>query len=166
MSDYINLVRVSFNFSWASVGSHGHVDFRTGSESREMATLPWVGTPTGDCAGALPCSPAYSLGGLEVPMDDLVQVQVVHATGDAHGPVDQQGGRDGAAGPQHLVQLALGAELHENAVAGSLGAHTPGGRTQWDEGLSHPSSPLIHSWYPLPNCAILIPTSEDPLLPK
>ena len=105
------------------------------------------------------CSLAYSLGGLEVPMDNLVQVQVVHATGDAHGPVNQQGGRDGAASPQHLVQLALGAELHEDAVAGSLGAHTPGGRTQWDEGLSHPNSPVIHTWYPLPNCAILIPTS-------
>lgn len=62
-------------------------------------------------------------------MDDLVQVQVVHATGNAHGPVDQQRGGDGAAGPQYLIQLALGAELHEDAVAGSLGAHAPGDQT-------------------------------------
>lgn len=62
-------------------------------------------------------------------MDNLMQVQVVHATSDAHGPVNQQGGGDRAASPQYLVQLALSAELHEDAVAGSLGAHTPEGQT-------------------------------------
>ena len=72
---------------------------------------------------------AHSLGGLEVSMDNLVQVQVVHATGDAHGPVDQQRWGHRAASPQYLIQLALGAELHEDAVARSLGAHTPGGQT-------------------------------------
>ena len=61
-------------------------------------------------------------------MDDLVEVQVVHAPGDAHGPVHEQGGHDLAAGPQHLVQLALGAVLHEDAVAGGLGADPPESR--------------------------------------
>lgn len=64
-------------------------------------------------------------------MDNLVQVQVVHTTGDAHGPVNKQGWGDRAASPQNFIQLALGAELHEDAVAGSLGAYTPGGQTQW-----------------------------------
>ena len=60
-------------------------------------------------------------------MDDLVEVEVVHAAGDASGPVHQQGRGDFAAGPQHLVQLALGAVLHEDAVAGGLRAHAPTG---------------------------------------
>lgn len=41
------------------------------------------------------CSPADSLGGLEVPMDDLVQVQVVHA---ADVPMDQSTSREGVTG--------------------------------------------------------------------
>lgn len=61
-------------------------------------------------------------------MDDLVQVQVVLPPAM---PMDQSTSREGVSGaagsPQHLVQLALGRKLHENAVAGSLGAHTPGG---------------------------------------
>lgn len=47
--------------------------------------------------------PAYSLGGFKVPVDDLVQVQVIHATSDAHGPVHQQGRSDRAASPEHLI---------------------------------------------------------------
>ncbi len=58
-------------------------------------------------------------------MDDLVQVEVVHAACDAHGPVHQQGRRDLPAGPQHLVELALSAVLHEDAVTRSLRAHAP-----------------------------------------
>jgi hypothetical protein len=42
---------------------------------------------------------AYSLGGFEVSVDNLVQVKVVHATSDAHGPVNQQGGGDRATSP-------------------------------------------------------------------
>lgn len=49
------------------------------------------------------CLLAYSLGGLEVSMDNLVQVQVVHATSDAHGPVNQQGRGDRTASPQYLI---------------------------------------------------------------
>lgn len=58
-------------------------------------------------------------------MDDLVEVQVVHASGDAHGPVHQQGRGDLAAGPQHLVELALSTVLHDDAVAWSLSADAP-----------------------------------------
>lgn len=57
-------------------------------------------------------------------MDDFVKVKVVHATGDAHGPVHEQGGRDLPARPQHLVQLSLGAVLHDDTVTRSLGTDT------------------------------------------
>lgn len=76
-----------------------------------------------------------SLGGLEVSVDDLVEVQVVHAPGDAHGPVYEQGGGDLPACSQHLVQLALGTVLHQDTVAGSLGADTPGGQRGREEGM-------------------------------
>ena len=59
-------------------------------------------------------------------MDDFVEVEVVHATCDAHGPVNQEGGGDFAACPQHLIQLALSAVLHQDTVTRSLGAHAPG----------------------------------------
>lgn len=58
-------------------------------------------------------------------MDDLVEVQVVHASGDAHGPVHQQGRGDLAASPEHLIQLSLGTVLHDDAVAWSLSADAP-----------------------------------------
>ena len=69
---------------------------------------------------------SYLLGGLEVSVDDFVEVQVVHASCDAHGPVNQEGGGDFTPRPQHLVQLALGAVLHQDTVTRSLGAHAPG----------------------------------------
>lgn len=45
-------------------------------------------------------------------MDNFVEVEVVHATCNAHGPVNQEGGGDFTARPQHLVQLALSAVFH------------------------------------------------------
>lgn len=57
-------------------------------------------------------------------MDDLVEVQIVHAPSDAHGPVHQQGRMDLPACSQHLIQLSLGTVLHEDAVTWSLGANT------------------------------------------
>lgn len=66
-------------------------------------------------------------------MDDFVKVEVVHATSDAHGPVNQEGGCDFATSPQHLVQLALGAVFHQDTVAWSLGAHTPDGKHARDK---------------------------------
>lgn len=68
----------------------------------------------------------YLLWGLEVSVDDFVEVQVIHASCDAHGPVHQEGGGDFTPRPQHLVQLALGAVLHQDTVTRSLGAHSPG----------------------------------------
>lgn len=58
-------------------------------------------------------------------MDDLVKVKIVHAAGDAHGPVHKKGGRDLPACSQDLVQLPLGAVLHDDAVTRRLGANTP-----------------------------------------
>lgn len=57
-------------------------------------------------------------------MDDLVEVQIVHAPGDAHGPVHEQARLDLPAGPQHLIQLPLCTVLHDDAVARSLGTNT------------------------------------------
>ena len=65
------------------------------------------------------------LGRLEVSVDDLVEVEVVHASSHAHGPVDEQGGGDVPTRPQHLVQLALGTVLHQDTVTRGLGADTP-----------------------------------------
>jgi len=73
-------------------------------------------------------------------VDDLVQVQVVHAPGDAHGPVHEQGGHDLAAGAEHLVQLALGAVLHQDAVAGGLGTDAPGRERERER--RHPQSEM------------------------
>lgn len=58
-------------------------------------------------------------------MDDLVEMEIVHPSSDAHGPVHQQGRMDLPACSQHLVELALGAVLHNNAVTWSLGTNTP-----------------------------------------
>lgn len=58
-------------------------------------------------------------------MDDLVEMEIVHSSSDAHGPVHQQGRVDLPARSQHLVELALGAVLHDNAVTWSLGTNTP-----------------------------------------
>lgn len=60
-------------------------------------------------------------------MDDFVKVEVVHATCNAHGPVNQEGGCDFTARPQHLIQLALSTVFHQDTVTGGLGAHAPGG---------------------------------------
>lgn len=67
----------------------------------------------------------YSLGRLEVSVDDFVEVEVVHATCNAHGPVNHEGGGDFAARPQHLIQLPLGTVFHQDTVTRSLGAHAP-----------------------------------------
>lgn len=66
-----------------------------------------------------------SLWWLEVSVDDLVEMEIVHPSSDAHGPVHQQGRMDLPACSQHLVELALGAVLHNNAVTWSLGTNTP-----------------------------------------
>ena len=58
-------------------------------------------------------------------MDDLVEVKVVHASSDAHGPVHEQGWLDLPACPKHLIQLSLGTVLHDDAVTWSLGTNTP-----------------------------------------
>lgn len=60
-------------------------------------------------------------------MDDLVEVQIVHAPGDAHGPVHEQAWLDLPACSQHLIQLPLCTVLHDDAVTGGLRAYTSGG---------------------------------------
>lgn len=67
-----------------------------------------------------------SLRRLEISVNDLVQVKVVHAACDAGSPVHQHPGRHFPPGPQHLIQLALCTVLHDDAVARCLRAHAPG----------------------------------------
>lgn len=57
-------------------------------------------------------------------MDDFVEVKIVHASSDAHGPVHEQGWRDLPPCSQHLVQLSLGAVLHDDTITRSLGTDT------------------------------------------
>lgn len=65
-------------------------------------------------------------------MDDFVEVQVVHATGNARGPVHQQPRGDLPASPQDLVELPVGTVLHDDAVARGLRADSPvKENTQW-----------------------------------
>lgn len=58
-------------------------------------------------------------------MDDFVEVQVVHATGNPCGPVHQQPWGDLPAGPEDLVELPVGTVFHDDAVARGLGANSP-----------------------------------------
>jgi len=57
-------------------------------------------------------------------VDDLVEVKIVHAPSDAHGPVHEQGWMYLPACSQHLIQLSLGTVLHDDTVARSLGTNT------------------------------------------
>ena len=66
-------------------------------------------------------------------MDDFEGVQIVHATGNLFSPVQHQGGWDFLAISEYLVELTIGAVLHDDTIAGSLGANTPrglGGETE------------------------------------
>lgn len=58
-------------------------------------------------------------------MDDLVRVQILHASGDLLGPVDQTLRRDLLSILEQVVQWPVWTELHDNAVAGRLCAHSP-----------------------------------------
>ena len=58
-------------------------------------------------------------------MNDFMRVEIVHATSDLLGPVQDKRGWDFLAVPQDFVQLAIGAVLHDDAVAWGLCAHTP-----------------------------------------
>lgn len=62
---------------------------------------------------------------LEVPVNDLVTVKVVHATGYLLGPVEDQSRWDLLPVPQDFVQLTVGTVLHDDAITWSLRTHTP-----------------------------------------
>lgn len=64
-----------------------------------------------------------SLWRFEVSVDDLVQMQVVHATGNSWRPVHQHLGGHFPPCSQHLIQLALGAIFHDDAVTRCLSAY-------------------------------------------
>lgn len=66
-----------------------------------------------------------SLRRLEISVNDLVQVKVVHAAGNAWGPVHQHPGGHFPPCPQHLIQLTLCTVLHDDAVARCLSAYAP-----------------------------------------
>ena len=59
-------------------------------------------------------------------MDDLMGMKVAHAVGYLLRPIYEQHGRQVLPVPEHLVELAVGAVLHDDAVARGLNAHSPG----------------------------------------
>ena len=62
---------------------------------------------------------------LEIPVDNLVQVEIMHSGCDLDGPVDGQPRRNGATSvPQQIVQRPIGAIFHNDAIARRLSAHT------------------------------------------
>ena len=58
-------------------------------------------------------------------MDDLVGVEVGHAVGDLSRPIIEQRGGQLLAVTEHLVELAIRAVLHHDAVARGLGTDAP-----------------------------------------
>lgn len=62
-------------------------------------------------------------------MYNLVEMEIIHPTGDSCGPVHEQPGRDLPASSQDLVQLPVGTVLHNDAIARGLSANTPLKRT-------------------------------------
>lgn len=58
-------------------------------------------------------------------MYNLMEMKIIHPTGDARGPVHEQAGRDLPASSQDLVQLPVSTVLHDDAVARRLSAHAP-----------------------------------------
>lgn len=62
---------------------------------------------------------------LEVSVNDLVTVKVVHATGYLLGPVQDQSWWNLLPVPQDFVQLTVGTVLHDDAITWSLCTHTP-----------------------------------------
>lgn len=68
----------------------------------------------------------YLLGALQIPVDDLVRVQVLHAVGDLLRPGHEPLGRnDVAALGQDRVQRPECTILHDHAKHGRLSAYTP-----------------------------------------
>lgn len=81
-----------------------------------------------DTPGVCFFAPGYLLGALQVAMNDLVYVQIVHATGDLFGPRDHPiGGHHVLLVLDQIEQGTVGAELHHDAKAGLLRAdlHKP-----------------------------------------
>lgn len=59
-------------------------------------------------------------------MDDFMGVQVAHAIGYLLRPIHEQYRGQVLPIPENLVELTVGAILHDDAVAWGLNAHTPG----------------------------------------
>lgn len=61
---------------------------------------------------------------LQVTMNNLVGVQIVHPTSNLFGPIKNQGWRDFFAISKNFVQLAIRAVFHDDAVTRCLGTNT------------------------------------------
>ena len=59
-------------------------------------------------------------------MDELLGVEVQHATGHLPGPAHHLRGQDLRLSLNVVIEGALGTELHDDTVARRLGAHAPG----------------------------------------
>lgn len=58
-------------------------------------------------------------------MDDLVKVQVIHATSDPSGPIHKQPRSDFPACTQDFIELSMCTILHDDTVARGLSANSP-----------------------------------------
>ena len=74
------------------------------------------------------CSRINSLGALEVPVNDLMVVQVLHALRDLFGPASNAFRRYFVPILDEIEERPVRAELHDDAEHGRRGAHTPATR--------------------------------------
>ena len=71
--------------------------------------------------------PSNSLQRLEVPMDDLLGVEVLHAGSDLPGPAHHLRGQDLDPRADVVVESAPAAVLQDHTVARGLRTNSPGG---------------------------------------
>ncbi|KAH9395262.1 hypothetical protein TYRP_020824, partial [Tyrophagus putrescentiae] len=107
-------------------GGHPGDRPREGHLRGAVVRPPATGAKVADLQGVVEGD--EDVGGLEVAVDDAVVVEVVHARGDLPCPLHDEAGRDLAAALEQLVELSVGTELHDDAVAAGRGAaHPPEG---------------------------------------
>lgn len=68
----------------------------------------------------------YILGRLEVTMNDLVRMKVVHSIGYLLCPVEEQCRRQSLSVPEYFIQLTIWTVFHDYTVTWRLGTDTSG----------------------------------------
>ncbi len=70
-------------------------------------------------------------------MNDLIRMEIKYAGGDLRCPIDESRSGHFSTTTKHLIELALGAELHDDAEAGSLCTDAPDNQGQVHDGETH-----------------------------